>query len=113
VTYAQVYYTTDALLRAHPRDLVTFMEVTNRGWKEAFAHPKETAIMVVDTFMKKNGDPIYQEKALAEVEHFTTLESDHLGAMRIATWEKSCEVFQLPKSLVGELVDLSILDQLK
>jgi NitT/TauT family transport system substrate-binding protein len=113
VTYAQVYYTTEDFLRLNPKTLVTFLEVTNRGWREAFAHPRETAKMVVDTFMKKNGDVTYQEKALGEVEHFATLESPRLGAMRLSTWEKSCEVFRLPKSLVGELVDFSILDQLR
>jgi ABC-type nitrate/sulfonate/bicarbonate transport system substrate-binding protein len=113
VTYAQVYYTTDDFLRRHPETLVTFMEVTNRGWREAFAHPRETAVMVVDKFMKKNGDPLYQERALGEVEHFCTLESGHLGAMRLATWERSCEVFGLPKSIVPDLVDLSIQSQLQ
>jgi ABC-type nitrate/sulfonate/bicarbonate transport system substrate-binding protein len=113
VAYAQVYYTTEDFFRRRPDTLVSFLEVTNRGWREAFAHKKETASMVVDVFMKKNGDPVYQEKALGEVERFATLESASLGSMRISTWEKSCEVFDLPKSLVGELVDLSIIGQLK
>ena len=110
-TYAQVYYTTEDFWRRHPADLASFLTVTNRGWREAFAHPRETAQMVVDVFMKKNGDVAYQEKALGPVEHYATLESSHLGAMRLSTWEKSCEIFHLPKSLVGELVDLSILEQ--
>jgi ABC-type nitrate/sulfonate/bicarbonate transport system substrate-binding protein len=111
--YAQVYYTTEDFFRRRPDTLVSFLEVTNRGWREAFAHKRETALMVVNVFMKKNGDPAYQEKALGEVERYATLESASLGSMRISTWERSCEVFGLPKSLVGELVDLSILDQLK
>jgi NitT/TauT family transport system substrate-binding protein len=111
--YAQVYYTTEDFFNRAPGTLVTFLAVTNRGWKEAFAHPRETARMVVDTFMERNGDVAYQEKALAEVERYATLESERLGAMQNATWEKSCDVFQLPRSLVGELVDYSILNQLK
>jgi NitT/TauT family transport system substrate-binding protein len=113
VTYAQVYYTTDDFLRRQPGTLVTFLAVTNRGWREAFSHPRATATMVVDRFMKKNGDPIYQERALAEVQHFCTLESSHLGAMRLETWERSCEVFGLSKGLVPDLVDLSILQRLE
>jgi ABC-type nitrate/sulfonate/bicarbonate transport system substrate-binding protein len=113
VTYAQVYYTTDDFMARHPEALVSFMEVTNRGWREAFAHPRATAAMVVERFMKKNGNVAYQEKALGEVEHFATLESPKLGAMRLSTWEKSCEIFGIPKAVVGELVDLSILGQLK
>ena len=111
-TYAQVYYTTEDFFTRQPKTLVTFLEVTNRGWREAFAHPGETARMVAVTFMK-DADPVYQERALGEVEHYATLESDRLGSMRLATWEKSCEIFNLPKSLAGELVDFSILNQLK
>jgi ABC-type nitrate/sulfonate/bicarbonate transport system substrate-binding protein len=111
-TYAQVYYTTEDFFRRQPETLVTFLEVTNRGWREAFAHPGDTARMVAHTFMK-DADPVYQERALAEVQRYATLESDRLGAMRMSTWESSCEVFGLPKSLAGELVDFSILNQVK
>jgi NitT/TauT family transport system substrate-binding protein len=112
VTYSQVYYTTDGFLRDHPRDLVTFMEVTNRGWREAFAHPAETGRMVVRKYLK-DGDPVYQERSLEEIEHFATLESSKLGSMRLSTWAKSCEVFKFPPSLAEELVDQSIMAQLK
>jgi NitT/TauT family transport system substrate-binding protein len=113
VTYAQVYYSTEDFFLKHADLLVTFMKVTNRGWREAFAHPRETAAMVVGTFMKKNGDVAYQEKALGEVERVATLESPDLGSMRMSTWKKSCEVFKLPQSLADELVDFSILDRLR
>jgi ABC-type nitrate/sulfonate/bicarbonate transport system substrate-binding protein len=112
VTYSQVYYTTDDFFRRQPDLLVAFLKATNQGWREAFAHPGETAKMVVDAYMK-NGDAAYQERSLGELERFATLETDQLGGMRLSTWEKSCEVFHLPKSLVGELVDLSVLKQLK
>jgi NitT/TauT family transport system substrate-binding protein len=110
VTYSQVYYTTEAFLQSHPEILVTFLEVTNRGWREAFARPEQTATMIVDTYLK-NGDPVYQAKSLVELERFATMESDHLGAMQLATWQASCEVFNLPKSLADELVDFSILKE--
>jgi NitT/TauT family transport system substrate-binding protein len=110
VTYSQVYYTTDDFFRQRPDVLGEFLKATNRGWREAFAHPGETARMVVATYMK-NGDPLYQEKSLGELEHFATLESPRLGSMQISTWERSCEVFHLPKSLVGELVDMSVLEK--
>jgi len=112
ITYSQVYYTTDDFFRRQPDLLLAFLKATNRGWREAFAHPGETAKMVVGTYLK-NGDTAYQEKSLRELEHFATLESNQLGGMRLSTWEKSCEVFNLPKSLVGELVDLSVLNRLK
>jgi NitT/TauT family transport system substrate-binding protein len=112
ITYSQVYYTTDEFFRSDPQVLVAFLKATNRGWREAFAHPRETAEMVVKTYLK-DGDPTYQEKSLIELKHFATLESDRLGNMRLSTWETSCQVFKLPPSLAGELVDLSILDQVR
>jgi ABC-type nitrate/sulfonate/bicarbonate transport system substrate-binding protein len=108
ITYSQVYYTTESFLARDPKALATFLQVTNRGWREAFAHPAETARMVVKTFMK-DGDAAYQEKSLLEVRRFATLESSELGAMRRSTWIKSCEVFKLPTALVDPLVDFSIL----
>jgi ABC-type nitrate/sulfonate/bicarbonate transport system substrate-binding protein len=113
VTYAQVYYATEDFLLTRPDLLVTFMKVTNRGWRDAFAHPRETAVMVVDSFMKRNGDVDYQEKALGEVERVATLESPDLGSMRMSTWKKSCDVFKLPQDLADGLVDFSILSKLK
>lgn len=112
VTYSQVYYTTDWFLHEHPRDLVTFMEVTNRGWREAFAHPAATARMVVAKYLP-GGDPAYQENSLKEIERFATLESSQLGAMRMSTWAKSCTVFGFPPGLAAELVDQSIMAQVK
>jgi ABC-type nitrate/sulfonate/bicarbonate transport system substrate-binding protein len=113
VTYAQVYFATEAFMAGHSAVVTTFLEVTNRGWREAFAHPKETAAMVVAVFMKRNGDVAYQERALAQVERVATQESPDLGSMRMATWKRSCEAFTLPSSLADELVDFSILRRLK
>lgn len=112
VAYSQVYYTTDDVFRAEPGLLASFLDATNRGWTEAFAHPGETARMTVATYLK-DGDPAYQEQSLREIAKVATIESPKLGSMRVATWERSCEIFHLPKSLVGELVDLSIVDSLK
>jgi NitT/TauT family transport system substrate-binding protein len=112
VTYSQVYYTTDAFLATKPDVLATFLGVTNRGWREAFAHPGETARMVVGTYLK-DGDAAYQEKSLIALAHLATLESGELGAMRRSTWEESCRAFHLPGSLAAELVDFSILERLK
>ena len=109
VTYSQVYYTTEPFLQSSPDIVAKFLAATNRGWREAFAHPGDAARMVVKTYMK-DGDPDYQEKSLIELQHFATLESGDLGSMRMSTWKKSCDVFKLPRSLADELVDLSILN---
>jgi ABC-type nitrate/sulfonate/bicarbonate transport system substrate-binding protein len=108
VTYSQVYYTTESFLSTDPGAIARFLAATNRGWKEAFAHPGGAARMIVRTYLK-NGEADYQEKSLVELEHYATLESAELGSMRMATWRKSCSVFNLPASLADELVDFSIL----
>jgi ABC-type nitrate/sulfonate/bicarbonate transport system substrate-binding protein len=109
VTYSQVYYTTESFLQSDLDVIAKFLAATNRGWREAFAHPGDTARMVVKTYMK-NGDADYQEKSLIELQHFATLESGDLGSMRMSTWKKSCDVFKLPQGLADELVDFSILN---
>ncbi len=108
VTYSQVYYATEAFLHSDPAVISTFLEVTNRGWREAFAHPGDAAKIIVARYLK-DGDAVYQEKSLIELEHFATLESPDLGSMRLATWKKSCEGFRLPPSLADELVDFSVI----
>jgi hypothetical protein len=95
-------------VRKDPATLATFLQVTNRGWREAFAHPHETAVMIIAKFLK-HGDPAYQEGSLVELEHFATLESDQLGAMKLETWQRSCRAFGLPTGLAADLADFSIL----
>jgi ABC-type nitrate/sulfonate/bicarbonate transport system substrate-binding protein len=109
VTYSQVYYATDSFLRSDPDVISKFLAATNRGWREAFAHPADAARMIVRSYLK-DGDPLYQEKSLIEIAHFATVESPELGSMRMSTWKKSCDVFSLPQGLAEELVDFSILN---
>jgi len=108
VAYSQVYFTSEAMLRDHAPLLTRFLAATNRGWKDAFAHPKATAGLIVDHFLP-GGDVDYQERSLEELEHVATAESPRLGAMRLETWQKSCAVFGLPPSLAAELADFDIL----
>jgi ABC-type nitrate/sulfonate/bicarbonate transport system substrate-binding protein len=63
VTYSQVYYTTESFLQKNPDVVAKFLAVTNMGWREAFAHPGDTARMVVKTYMK-DGDADYRAAAL-------------------------------------------------
>ncbi len=108
VTYSQVYFAPEALVRGRPEVLAAFLRATNRGWREAFSRPRACAEMIVARYLPKD-DVTYQEKSLGELEKYAKAESDHLGEMRPATWERSCEVFKLPKSAATDLVDGSIL----
>lgn len=111
ITYSQVYYATESFVRNDPMVLVTFLQVTNRGWREAFAHPHETALMIIAKYLK-HGDPAYQEGSLRELEHFATLESPRLGLMKFETWQRSCQAFGLPTTVAADLVHFGILQRL-
>jgi ABC-type nitrate/sulfonate/bicarbonate transport system substrate-binding protein len=103
-TYSQVYFARNDFLRAHPEILAA----TNRGWEEAFAHPNETAAMLVSKYLPGK-DLNYQVRSLMEISHFATIESPQLGQMRLTTWRKSCALFHLDPALADQLANFSVL----
>ncbi len=107
-TYSQVYFARSDFLRDHPGILAKFLLATNRGWKEAFAQPNETAAMLVSRYLPGR-DLNYQVRSLIEISHFATIESPQLGQMRLTTWQKSCALFHLDPALADQLANFSIL----
>ena len=107
-TYSQVYFARNDFLRAHPEILAKFLLATNRGWEEAFAHPNETAAMLVSKYLPGK-DLNYQVRSLMEISHFATIESPQLGQMRLTTWRKSCALFHLDPALADQLANFSVL----
>jgi ABC-type nitrate/sulfonate/bicarbonate transport system substrate-binding protein len=107
-TYSQVYFARTDFLRAHPELLAKFLEITNRGWQEAFAHPEETAAMLVARYVPDK-DVKSQASSVRELQPFATLESPRLGEMRLATWRKSCRLFHLDPALADRLANFSVL----
>jgi NitT/TauT family transport system substrate-binding protein len=91
-TYSQVYFARTDFLESHREVLDKFLTATNRGWEEAFAHPNETAAMLVSRYLPGK-DLTYQIRSLEELRHFATLESPRLGEMRLATWQKAARYF--------------------
>jgi NitT/TauT family transport system substrate-binding protein len=106
--YSQVYFARSDFLQANPAILAKFLRATNRGWEEAFAHPNETAAMLVSRYLPGK-DPNYQVRSLVEIRRFATVESPQLGQMRLTTWQKSCALFHLDPALAGQLANFSIL----
>jgi NitT/TauT family transport system substrate-binding protein len=107
-TYSQVYFARTDFLRAHPEILAKFLLATNRGWDQAFAHPNETAALLISRYLPgKNLN--YQVRSLVTLRHFATLESPQLGQMRLATWQKSCVLFHLDPALAAQLANFSVL----
>jgi NitT/TauT family transport system substrate-binding protein len=107
-TYSQVYFARSDFLQSHREVLAKFLLATNRGWEEAFAHPNETAAMLVFKYLPGK-DPNYQVRSLMELRHFATLESPQLGQMRLTTWQKSCALFHLDPALANQLANFSVL----
>jgi ABC-type nitrate/sulfonate/bicarbonate transport system substrate-binding protein len=107
-TYSQVYFARSDFLRTHPEILARFLVATNRGWAEAFAHPQQTAVMLVARYLPGNEVPA-QVRSLTELQRFATIESPQLGQMRLATWQKSCVLFHLDPALADRLANFSVL----
>jgi NitT/TauT family transport system substrate-binding protein len=107
-TYSQVYFARSDFLRAHPEMLARFLLATNRGWAEAFAHPQQTAAMLVARYVPGKDVPA-QVRSLTELQRFATIESPQLGQMRLATWQKSCRLFHLDPALADRLANFSVL----
>ena len=110
-TYSQVYFARTDFLRDHPAILAKFLRATNRGWVEAFAHPNQTAAMLVSRYLPGK-DLNYQVRSLMEIKRFATIESPQLGQMRLTTWQKSCTLFHLNPALAGQLANFSVLHAL-
>ncbi len=107
-TYSQVLFARGDFLAAHPAALATFLQVSNRGWAEAFAHPEETAAMLVREYLPGK-DLAYQMKSLQALQPYVTMESPQAGQMRLQTWKTSCILFGLDPRLAAQLVNPSVL----
>jgi ABC-type nitrate/sulfonate/bicarbonate transport system substrate-binding protein len=107
-TYSQVYFTRGDFLGSHRDVLAKFLMATNRGWEEAFAHPNETAAMLVFRYLPGK-DLNYQALSVTEIRHFASIESPQLGQMRLSTWRKSCALFHLDPALAEQLANFSVL----
>jgi ABC-type nitrate/sulfonate/bicarbonate transport system substrate-binding protein len=107
-TYSQVFFARSDFLRTNREVLAKFLEVTNRGWQQAFDHPDETAAMLIAHYLPGK-DLQYQMRSLQELQRFATIESSQPGQMRLETWRRSCVLFHLPPAVAGQLADFSVL----
>lgn len=107
-TYSQVYFARSDFLQSHREVLAKFLIATNRGWQDAFAHPNETAAMLVAKYLPGK-DLNYQVRSLMEIRNFATIESPQLGQMRLTSWQKSCALFHLDPALANQLANFSVL----
>ena len=92
VAYSQVMFVSKAFLAKNRSAIVTFLAVSNRGWRAAIADPAATAKMIVERYEPSLG-LAYQTESLRQIAPFLTKESPLMGTMRRATWEENARTF--------------------
>lgn len=90
--YSGVYFTSEALLQERPQRIQKFLEITLRGWQEAFRDLQGTAQMVVETYFPE-GDVQQQAESLKIFRMLATVGEGKkfLGWMEEATWQRGIE----------------------
>jgi NitT/TauT family transport system substrate-binding protein len=90
--YSGVYTTTDALIAEQPELLQTFLDITLRGWKEAFQTPDEAAQRIVDRYYP-DGDVAHQTESLKLFRMLATIGDGQkfLGWMNADTWQNGID----------------------
>ncbi len=86
-TYAQVYFTTEAVRAAHAPVLEAFLAASNRGWRAATADPRAAAELIVAKH-QPDLSVAYQEGSLRLIAGLLEVESGggSMGRMRRETW---------------------------
>jgi len=86
-TYAQVYFTTEAVRDASESVLRTFLETSNRGWRAATADPRAVAELIIAKY-QPDLSVAYQEGSLRLIAGLLEIESGggSMGRMRRETW---------------------------
>ncbi len=118
VSYAEVLFTSAAMLQQKPDALLRFLRATRQGWQAAAANPHKTAVWLVRTYLPHGSIP-EQEQSLLQVIPLLNAEThdSRNGQMNPATWDKSLAMFHKYQSAeatftAADLVDYSILNRL-
>lgn len=115
--YANVYYTTDAELAKHPKELSGWMAATAKGWGYARDHQAEAVGILVDTF--PNLDKASEMEAIGPLMKFAfneTTKSAGWGAMTKDNWAAQIKSyadlgqFKDKVPTVDDVMTLSVLD---
>lgn len=91
--YTGVFFTTENVIQEHPKLIQNFLDVTWRGWKEAFKDPGATAKIIVEKFYPE-GSVIQQTESLKIFKHLATIGlGEHLiGYMEEQFWQKGIDI---------------------
>lgn len=102
--YSSVYFAHEQFLKEHPEIAQKFLDVTLRGWREAFAHPEETAKMIVEKYYP-DGSVAQQTEELKIYRQLATMGvgEDAIGAMNEALWQKGIDVLLAQQQIAEKI----------
>ncbi len=112
--YSGIYYVQEKLLQDQPEVLRKFLEITLRGWQEAFRDPEETAKMVVSRYYPE-GSVTQQTEELKIYQFLATMGvGKQIGLMGDLFWQKGIDILydmgQIQKKpQVGDLFTTDLL----
>jgi ABC-type nitrate/sulfonate/bicarbonate transport system substrate-binding protein len=107
--YSDVLEAPDSEINAHPAFVRTFVQLLDRGWKYALAHPKQVADMVVKNYNPKTfGVPTSTRQQELELQEFAgELARDQNGTisgrMTLQRWQQIVHILSTyPANLNGK-----------
>lgn len=116
--YAQVFLTTDELLKQQPEALKAFLEASFEGWQQALADVPGTAKLIAEQYAEpgsKYTDVDYQTQSLELVKAYVLrgINHDQIGTLSIEQWQKAADLMAeygiIEKSPAPEVaIDLSL-----
>ncbi len=87
--YSQVYFTTTANMAQHRSTLKTLVEVSNEGWRRAFADPAAAADYIRTQFQPQHSSD-YLAASLTQIETLVTpADGSPMASMRPEIWRKT------------------------
>lgn len=91
--YSKVYFVTEELIQERPELIQTFLDVTFRGWAEAFKDPTATAQLVVEKYYPQ-GSVQHQTRSLEILHSLATLGigDDRMGFMEERVWANGIDM---------------------
>lgn len=94
--YAQVFFTTDALLQQQPDQVKAFLEASFAGWRIALSNIPATAKLVAEIYAEpdsKYTDVTYQQQSLQLVNDYVMrgVSPNQIGTIRPEQWQQTTD----------------------